>query len=69
MFDTSSKEVAFHQYCPKCQFAERKESEDPCWECLDYPTNYDSHQPVNFKARENYSASYEKNPSPITKKE
>ena len=41
--------VQFDEYCKKCAYYKRSESEDPCWECLDNPVNEDSRRPVNFK--------------------
>lgn len=45
----ATKEVMFHKYCPICQFWEKKENEDPCWDCLENGYNYDSERPVKFK--------------------
>lgn len=47
------KIVEFGEYCPKCEHYSKSESEDPCWECLDTPTNTWSHKPINFKEKEN----------------
>lgn len=46
-----NKEVYFYQYCSKCENIDVSESdpEGACWECLESPTNVDSHKPVNFK--------------------
>lgn len=46
------KIVDFHEYCKRCEYWHKSESEDPCWKCLDTPTNTDSHKPVNFKEKE-----------------
>lgn len=45
------KEVYFDQYCIKCKYINDDENdpESPCWDCLENPTNQDSHKPVNFK--------------------
>ena len=43
MYGDEQKIVDFEKYCP---------SEDPCWGCLDTPTNTWSHKPVNFKEKE-----------------
>lgn len=45
------KEVYFDVYCPKCKNEKLKESEDPCHECLNNPSNYESHKPLYFKAK------------------
>lgn len=47
----AEKEVYFHDYCPKCKHWEKPESDSPCWECLDEPSNEDSHKPLYFKER------------------
>ena len=43
------KEVIFGDYCPKCEYSDRPESANPCWDCLDSPSNEDSHKPLYFK--------------------
>ena len=47
-----NKEVYFHEYCPKCAHCDKKESEDPCWDCLEDGYNYDSHKPTKFKEKD-----------------
>lgn len=47
------KIVYFGEYCPKCEHYSKGENEDPCWECLDTPTNTWSHKPIKFKEKEN----------------
>lgn len=42
------KEVYYDQYCKKCGHKDVKESESPCYECLNEPVNTDSHKPVKF---------------------
>ena len=44
----SQKEVYFHEYCKTCQFADVKETEEPCNECLTNPVNDYSHKPVKY---------------------
>lgn len=44
----ATKEVYFSDYCSKCKHERVLETEDPCNECLTYPSNEDSHKPVNF---------------------
>lgn len=46
-----NKIVRFDQYCHKCIFKDKKESDpnSPCWDCLEEPVNQDSRMPVNFK--------------------
>ena len=43
------KEVFFDRYCSKCEYKNRPETANPCWDCLDSPSNVDSHRPVYFK--------------------
>lgn len=45
------KEVLFGKFCPVCEFAERSENHEPCDDCLDQPTNQDSHKPICFKEK------------------
>lgn len=51
--DNDQKIVDYEKYCPKCQHWSKSESEDPCWGCLDTPTNTFSQKPVNFEERKN----------------
>ncbi len=43
------KIVEFDVYCPKCKHYKKKESEDPCWDCLCCPTNVWSTRPKYFE--------------------
>lgn len=43
--------VRFDTYCPKCIYWSFNENEDPCDECLCYPGNDDSRQPINYKPK------------------
>lgn len=45
----NEKEVDFHTYCPLCNFYETEDTEEPCNECLENPSNLGSRKPVNFK--------------------
>lgn len=56
MTGNDQKIVHFGEYCPKCEHYPKSESEDPCWECLDTPTNSWSHKPVYFKEKEKNNA-------------
>lgn len=47
-----TKEVYFDQYCPTCKARDTPEEEDPCRECLTYPSNAESHKPVNWRPAE-----------------
>lgn len=43
------KEVYFDKYCKTCIHRDLPESENPCHECLQNPSNVNSHKPVNHK--------------------
>ena len=45
------KEVYFDMYCKQCEYFDLSEDKDPCDECLDNPSNINSHKPVKFKAK------------------
>lgn len=45
------KEVEFDKYCKSCAHSELAESEDPCDECLENPSNLYSRKPVNWKEK------------------
>lgn len=48
------KIVIFSDYCSHCAYYDEDES-DPkshCWDCLDEPSNIDSHRPLYFKEKE-----------------
>lgn len=47
------REVRFDEYCKKCTHSEKREDEDPCWECLENPVNEHSRKPVYFKEAAN----------------
>ena len=51
MDDIREKEVRFDLYCEKCKYKGRKESEEPCDECLEHGVNDASHKPVKFEAK------------------
>ena len=44
-------EVYFDEYCETCKYKDLKESEDPCFGCLENPVNLYSHKPVNYKEK------------------
>lgn len=48
------KEVYFDQYCKTCEYEKTPDSEDPCDECLTYPSNAYSHKPMFWKAKSGY---------------
>lgn len=45
------KEVRFDKYCKTCKHEKIKDTDEPCNECLDNPTNYASIKPVNYEEK------------------
>ena len=45
------KEVYFDKYCKTCEHHNKKESEDPCWDCLNEPVNAESHKPIKWEEK------------------
>lgn len=45
----AEKEVYFNKYCKYCIHFEKRQTDDPCYECLSYPSNEDSRKPVRFE--------------------
>ena len=48
----NTKEVYFHEYCPKCVHKDVDETEDPCNECMTHFYMINSHKPYNFKEKQ-----------------
>lgn len=46
------KVVYFHDYCNKCKHQKLKDTEEPCNECLESPTNWNTHRPVKYEEKE-----------------
>lgn len=46
------KEVDYYEYCQKCKHKDKKEEEQPCFECLEEPVNLYSRRPVKFEEAE-----------------
>lgn len=49
----NTKIVEFYKWCEKCKYYDKKESEDPCWDCLCDPVNVASHKPTKWEERTN----------------
>lgn len=49
--ESKEKEVYFHKYCGGCKHYKNAEDEEPCHECLNSPSNYDSHKPVKWEEK------------------
>lgn len=52
MFGNDQKLVYFDEYCPKCLYYPKSGDEDPCYECLNNPTNTWSHEPIKFEEKD-----------------
>ena len=52
MDNQTYKEVYFHEFCKKCKHEKVKDTEEPCYECLGEPTNWNSHRPVKYEKKE-----------------
>lgn len=50
--ELKDKEVYFGEYCPKCKHKDKGEDKDPCWDCLNEPSNTYSHKPVYWEEEE-----------------
>ena len=46
------KFVKFELYCRNCKHYEKREDEDPCFDCLDNPVNVYSHKPVKWEEKQ-----------------
>ena len=55
MVNYTEKEVYFDVYCRQCKNNAKEENMDPCWDCLDRPTNTYSHKPVYFDPKDDTS--------------
>ena len=47
--ETIDKEVYFDQYCPTCMNGNLPATQEPCNDCLTYPTNQYSHKPIRYE--------------------
>ena len=45
------KEVFFHEYCKKCVHENEPEDSDACNDCLNNPSNENSHKPIRFQEK------------------
>lgn len=48
------KIVLFDMYCKTCKYKDYPEAALPCHDCLNNPSNVDSHKPLLYKADKNY---------------
>ena len=47
------KIVEFDKWCEKCKYYDKKESEDPCWDCLCNTVNFASNKPTKWEEKTN----------------
>lgn len=43
--------VEFDKYCKTCQHKDLAETDPPCDDCLEHPTNLHSNKPVCYESR------------------
>ena len=48
----NEKEVRFDIWCPKCVHHDEPETEDPCDECMNEPSNWGSTKPYLYKPKD-----------------
>lgn len=53
--------VDFEKYCETCEHKDIEETEDPCTECLESPTNLFSHKPVKWEEKKKKTKKEKKN--------
>lgn len=51
--DDSTEMFVDFRYCKSCENWDKKETDDPCWDCLTNPTNTNSIRPIYYKEKEN----------------
>lgn len=56
----ATKEVYYYKYCKLCKYYDTDETEDPCNDCLDNPSNEDTHKPTGYKRDDKYTEEDEK---------
>lgn len=44
-------EVDYGKYCKLCKHEKLTEIEEPCYECLENPTNYATDRPVKYETK------------------
>ena len=49
--ENKEKIVNFEKYCRTCKHSKKREYEDPCDDCLDYPVNDEGRRPVRWEAK------------------
>lgn len=52
MNNEHEKFVDFHAWCKKCKHHDIEEDDDPCFECLYQPVNFESTKPIKFAPKD-----------------
>ena len=52
MSNEYEKMVEFDKWCEKCKNYDKKESDDPCFDCLSDPVNYATRKPTKWEEKE-----------------
>lgn len=52
MNSLGEKEVDFFKWCPLCKHKDKKESDEPCRDCLEETSNTHSTKPVRLEEKE-----------------
>lgn len=52
MDSEKEKEVFFNVYCETCKHKNLSEHDDICNECLENPSNINSHKPVKYEKKD-----------------
>lgn len=50
--ENKQKEVYFWEYCKTCEHRDTPEDQDPCNDCLNEPSNENSHKPVYWRGED-----------------
>ena len=54
--DDKRKFVDHNRYCALCKHKDLEENQDPCWDCLTEPVNWNSAKPVKYEPAEGRQA-------------
>lgn len=54
MAEKNLKEVWYHIYCDTCKNRDCNEHVPPCNNCLENPSNEDTHKPIHYITRNEY---------------
>lgn len=51
MNNDGMKIVEFDKYCKTCLHEKKKETEEPCCDCMEESVNMNSHKPVKYEEK------------------